>query len=256
MDMLRLSLIIIGVLIVAGVYWWSRREPAAVVKKPAPRIVPSDSSDPVEQNDSPLSPALDSSASYDATALGETDLHFYGQIVPQREPLKPTVTSATATRPAAEMLYATTSGAQLIISLTIIGQQGKRFTGEAILQAMHELNLSYGEMRIFNYFAAESRQVPVLSVANILEPGIFDDNMRSFDTPGLVVFMKLPGPQEARAALETLLTIGRGLADRLHGDLCDESRSVLTQQTIGYLREKIEAFRFKQKMSQLGTKSE
>ncbi len=254
MDMLRLSLIIVGALIIAGVYWWSRRESMPAVKKPVQRIVPPETTD---QDESPSIPVMDTSTSFAATSLGEMDLHSYGQIVPEREPVKPAAASTPSKRPAAAMLYATTSGAQLIISLTIIGHHGKRFTGEAILQAMHEQNLVHGEMRIFNYFSAESSQVPILSVANILEPGVFElDNMRSFDTPGLVVFLKLPGPLEARAALETLLTIGRGLADRLHGDLCDESRSVLTQQTIGYLREKIEAFRFKQKMSQLGTKAD
>jgi cell division protein ZipA len=254
MDMLRLSLIIVGILIIAGVYWWSRRDTTPVAKQPMPRIPPANT---------PAHETIDSAeytntnASFDTVPLGETDLQSYGQIVPGREAGNTTAKVTPTPRPAAEVLYATTSGEQLIISLTIIGHHGKRFTGEAILQAMQDLKLLHGDMRIFHYFAAESTRVPVLSIANIMEPGVFElDKLRTFDTPGLVVFLRLPGPLEARAALETLLTIGRGLAERLQGDLCDESRNVLTPQSIGYLREKVEAFRFKQKMSQLGTKAD
>jgi cell division protein ZipA len=254
MDMLRLSLIIVGIFIVAGVYWWSRRDTMSVAKPPLPRT-PSAKPPDIDATDS--AEYLTTNASFDTVPLADTDLQSYGQIGPGRESADTLTKVTPSQRPAAEVLYATTSGEQLIISLTIIGHHGKRFTGEAILQAMHELNLRHGDMRIFHYFAAESTRVAVLSVANIMEPGIFElDKMRAFETPGLVVFLRLPGPQEARAALETLLTIGRGLAERLQGDLCDESRNVLTPQSIGYLREKVEAFRFKQKMSQLGTKTD
>jgi cell division protein ZipA len=75
--------------------------------------------------------------------------------------------------------------------------------------------------------------------------------MGTFDTPGLVLYLHLPAPVEAREAFDILIEKGRKLAEVLEGDLCDETRSVLTNQTIGHLKEKVEAYRFKQKMTQL-----
>ena len=65
------------------------------------------------------------------------------------------------------------------------------------------------------------------------------------------MYLHLPAPIEARAAFDNLIEIGHKLEAVLEAELCDETRSVLTKQTIGHLKEKVEAFRFKQKMTQL-----
>ncbi len=62
--------------------------------------------------------------------------------------------------------------------------------------------------------------------------------------------MQLPGPTECRKALETLLEVSKRLADALSGELCDENRSVLTQQTIPHLKDKVETYRLKQQTAQ------
>lgn len=236
MDALRLSLIIIGIVIIAAVYWWSRRESKPLVHRRTPSI----------------SPDIAASVA-DTTIVAEADLQSLGTVIPGHEKV-----IASDTKPLAdEIFHATSRGEQIILSLTILGHHGRRFTGEAIVQAMHDQKLVFGDMRIFHYFTATNQQQALFSVANILEPGIFNiDTMHDFTTPGLVIFMRLPGPQEPRVALDTLLKVARGLTEQLQGELCDESRSALTQQTIGYLREKVEAFRFKHKFSQLGVKGE
>ena len=264
MDALRLSLIIVGVIIIAVVYGWSRRELSqdrprnrsfrlfgifarkkplfdeTDVLPPVSNVAPSTRHDPGQQS------------------INLDDLDSFGQIIPERDPVTPVTTTDTMSSSTADLLYATASGEQLIISLTIVGQRGRRFTGEAIMDAMSQLGIAYGDLRIFHYLDLNNNSRPqvILSVANIVEPGIFDlDKMRTFDSPGLVIFMRLPGPLEPRAALDVLLDKGKALANLLQGDLCDESRNVLSAQSIGYLKEKVEAFRFKQKMSQLGPRT-
>ncbi len=261
MDALRLSLIIVGVIIIAVVYGWSRREliqdhtrnrssrlfgifarkkpnaDKSSVLPPASIPSPNISTDPGQQT------------------INLDDLDTFGQIIPDRESPEQVTIRDPASNAAADMLYATATGEQLIISLTIVGPRGRRFTGETIMHAMQQLAIEYGDLRIFHYLDPNNRnnRQAIFSIANIVEPGIFElDKLRTFDTPGLVIFMRLPGLLEPRAALDMLLDKGKELANLLQGDLCDESRNVLSPQSIGYLKEKIEAFRFKQKMSQLG----
>jgi cell division protein ZipA len=261
MDALRLSLIIVGVIIIAVVYGWSRRELNQGQARPRLRglfgLFVRKKHHPEESLTLPPARKISPRVRVDAGAqtINLDDIVSFGQFIPDREPATAVPVTDTADNTAADMLYAASSGEQLIISLTIVGQRGRRFTGEAMLHALNQLNIEYGDLRIFHYRlpTTSGAKQAIVSVANIVEPGIFDlDKLRTFDTPGLVIFMRLPGPMEPRAALDVLLEKGRGLADLLQGDLCDESRNVLSAQTIGYLKEKVEAFRFKQKMSQLG----
>ena len=53
----------------------------------------------------------------------------------------------------------------------------------------------------------------------------------------------------SREAFKLILDKAHKLAELLGGELCDETRSMLTEQTIGHIKEKVEAFRFKQQMA-------
>jgi cell division protein ZipA len=119
---------------------------------------------------------------------------------------------------------------------------------------MQECGFTHDESGIYYHIITDQQgfEQKLLGLANIVEPGTFDEEqMRTFDTPGLVLYLHLPAPIEAREAFSVLIDTGRKLAEVLEGDLCDETRSVLTNQTIGHLKEKVEAYRFKQKMTQL-----
>jgi FtsZ-interacting cell division protein ZipA len=51
---------------------------------------------------------------------------------------------------------------------------------------------------------------------------------------------------ECRKAFEHLIEISQRLAAALSGELCDEQRNGLTQQTISHLKEKVDGYRVKQ----------
>lgn len=147
------------------------------------------------------------------------------------------------------------AGEQLFIPVTILGKHGRRIDGESIVRATRDCGFKLDESGIY-YHEVEDAQgyaQKLLGLANILEPGTFSHELLSeeFSTPGLVLYLHLPAPVEARDALSLLIERARNLAQFLDADLCDETRSVLTNQTIGHLKEKVEAFRFKQKMTQL-----
>lgn len=133
---------------------------------------------------------------------------------------------------------------ELIVVLNVMAEPGHQFTGPEIQEAMAEVEAEFGEMQVFHHYGvAEMRAAtPIFSIANILEPGVFDPaRMETLETPGLCLFMRLPGPVDGAVAFELMLNTGQRLAAYLGGELRDDTRSVLTQQNIGRLRERIAA---------------
>ena len=125
-------------------------------------------------------------------------------------------------------------GEELVIVLNIMSARDKRFNGLDILDVLLANGFNHGEMNIFHYFHNETDRIPVCSIANVVEPGIFElELIESVNTPGLSLFMQLPGKVDGRKAFEIMLDKGRTIAEQLEGDLCDETRSVLTMQTQG-----------------------
>ncbi|MDZ7750558.1 MAG: cell division protein ZipA [Gammaproteobacteria bacterium] len=133
----------------------------------------------------------------------------------------------------------------LIIALSLLAPADAPYPGPGLLRAFDEVGLTFGDMDIFHHYgmAANPAGVAVFSVASLVEPGTFDpDAMEDFSTPGLALFMQLPGPVDGQVGLELMLNTGQRLKDLLGGELRDERRSVLTQQTIAHLRERIAEF--------------
>jgi cell division protein ZipA len=139
-------------------------------------------------------------------------------------------------------------GDELILALFVMGHPDQPFSGSELLSAMTEAGLRYGDMDIFHMHQQPDGSGPVLfSVANMMEPGTFDlQQMGEFHSPGVAMFMRLPGPVDGERAFDKMLATGRLLAQQLDGELKDETRSTLTQQTIGHLRERITDFQLKQ----------
>lgn len=140
----------------------------------------------------------------------------------------------------------------LLIVMTIMAKQDHVFNGMDILDASLANGFVHGDMNIFHYYPDQQSKRAVCSLANAVEPGYFEmDKIEHIKTPGLTLFMQLPGPMESRDAFETTVNLGKSLAEQLAGDLCDETRSVLTMQTIEHLKEKVEAHIFKARMNQI-----
>jgi cell division protein ZipA len=57
--------------------------------------------------------------------------------------------------------------------------------------------------------------------------------------PGLTLFMVLPGPRAGVAAYADMLATARRLAQALDGEVLDQERSTLTRQTARHIRERI-----------------
>ncbi len=133
---------------------------------------------------------------------------------------------------------------ELIITLSVLSRSEDGFVGDKLLHCMLSRGLRFGEMNIFHRHKNTSGNgVVQFSLANALKPGTFDlDDMDSFKTRGVTLFMMLPGPKEPLKSFKLLLETAKHLASELDGQVVDSSRSVLTKQTIQHFNEQIQDF--------------
>lgn len=159
----------------------------------------------------------------DSTAHSSTDAdideHMYANDEPQSAPAAP----------------------DEVIIINVMAREGQAFAGEMLLDTLLQVGMRYGDMNIFHRHARESGEGPVLfSLANMVKPGTFDlDNMASFQTPGISLFLTLPLRVDSIKAFDIMRDTAWAIADGLGGELKDENRSVMTRQTMEHCRQRI-----------------
>jgi len=122
------------------------------------------------------------------------------------------------------------------------------FAGDDILHILLSCDMRFGDMNFFHrHEESAGRGIIEFSVANMVQPGVFDlDAMADFRTPGLIFFLTLPGPRDINKAFDEMLEAARYVAEHLGGDVLDESRSVLTRQTLEHTRQQLQDFERRQ----------
>ena len=132
--------------------------------------------------------------------------------------------------------------AKEIFIVSVMSRTGGRWNGEDLFRLLQEKGLKFGDMNIFHRPEVNSRNI-LFSVANSLEPGTFDlSRLDQMYTPGVSIFMQLPGPQDPLAAFDEMIEVAHSIAAVMNGELRDESRNLMTSQTISYYRQRIEEF--------------
>lgn len=131
-----------------------------------------------------------------------------------------------------------------ILIINVVARSEHGFLGSEMMQSIMESGLRYGDMSIFHRHESMTGNGDVLfSMANALKPGTFDlDELDTSHVRAVSFFMGLPGPRHPKQALDLMIASARKLAQELGGDLKDESRSVLTAQTIEHYRQRIAEF--------------
>jgi cell division protein ZipA len=138
-----------------------------------------------------------------------------------------------------------------IVAVYLIAPPQAPFHGPDVLAAARAASLEHGDMRIFHRLQAGDDPRPVFSMANSVEPGWFDiEAMDEFETPGLALFLQLPGPLDGVTALDALLAAAQIMQRQLGGELRDAQRSVLTKQTMAHLREDMQEYARRQRLVQ------
>lgn len=134
------------------------------------------------------------------------------------------------------------TGAPKIVTLYVRARDDRNISGLSLLDAAIKAGLRFGEMKIFHRRHRGATR-PVFSMANITRPGSFDPSgWNLFQTPGVTLFMTLPGPVSALDAWDAMLATGKRLAELLDADLMDDAQCLLTRQRIAQIREDMREF--------------
>lgn len=257
MDLIRWILLIIGALVVAGVYWWSRRsareqeqmfvrtEPGvdhqdeefdplfAPVRKP-PSLMRGGNDEPdleaVQRELSSLQQLLQAEAA-DRSAHRSTAPVESGS--PEEVIVEPRAPASPPPAPEEKLL---------VLYLVASGQQ--IFAGDEVGAALEDAGLQYGEMHIYHrYPNGSDGGTPVFGVANLVEPGTLEiEALAAAGTPGLTLFLQLPGPLRPLQAFDLFASSAQQIAERLGGELRDHSRSLLSRQTLEHMRDDVEQY--------------
>lgn len=213
MDGLRWVLLFFGLIVVVGVYLYSRRERQQVESDETTgnvqeRLEPSLAGEPVDDQFEGLG------------SSGEGDVIS-----------EPGETPEAVTRK------------QKIITLRIVARNHGAFAGDELALSLRGIGMRHGKFGIYHRHDGNDEDKVIFSVASLVEPGSFDlKNLKSQEIPGISLFMVLPGPVDGVEAFDLMMIAARALAQSLRADLLDESGSTLSVQRERYMREEIVKF--------------
>src|SRR5690606_35652157 len=112
---------------------------------------------------------------------------------------------------------------QRIVALRLVAA-GEQWRGADLLAALEAEGLEFGPFSVFHRPREDGKSL--FYVASMMEPGSFDmARMREQDFPGVSLFGVVPGPLEAPAMFDLLLSTGRNLAERMKGQHEVEQRN-------------------------------
>jgi len=275
-DLVRLILILLGVLLVVGIYLWDRYKRAAPRMRPArrPRVEPRPADDTVPTGaPAAMAPAADDEAQATAPAMDapvetpttEKDGRRRGTALdPEPGDIGEWSALSSENDPQLSMElnfdahgdgdYLSTDPAlydeveRKIVVVNLAAGNG-HFPGPAIVAACADVGLVLGDMSIF-HCRDEATDRVLFSMASMVEPGIFpEDAQEAFETPGLSLFTQLPGPRDGVEIYDRMLDTAKHLAEKLGAELQDERHNKLTRQMEEHTRETIIEHRHKVRLA-------
>ena len=212
MDGLRWWLLLIGVVVVAGVYLYTRFQRKQAQDSPQQDLF-DDRTEPVfkPRRAEPVISADD----------------FDGEHESGDEPV----------------IEETAAPQQKIVTLRIIARNNGSFPGDDLVLSLRGIGMRHGKFGIFHRHEGNDEDKVIFSAASLVEPGSFDlANIKDQEIPGISLFMVIPGPVDGAEGFDLMMAAARTLAQGLDAELLDESGSTLSIQRERYMREEIIQF--------------
>ena len=126
-----------------------------------------------------------------------------------------------------------------LITLFVRAREGQTIPGTSLVKAFNAVGMQHGDMAIFHHFGAGELLCakPVFSAANMFEPGTFDlAKIEAFRTAGVALFLQLPGPLDGPVAFELLLNTAQRLTELVGCELYATPQNRLDSKNIARLR--------------------
>lgn len=241
MDYLRWVLVLVGVVLLAGIYLAGR------YRKRHDRVKSHERLDTQHEVGDPLFDDMTREASSESVA---SDSLRQGQgeqeVVKQPEPeehvtviAEPEEVPPVEEAPPVEevTLELELQVEEKIISFHLIAPEGEQLSGRDLQLVFDVRGYEYGDMDIFHYMK-DGRKI--FSVVNGVEPGWFDlESMDGMHTPSILLFMRLPGPLAPVDAFDLMLLEGYELSKAFGALLTDHTKSPLSEQGLQLMRDDI-----------------
>jgi cell division protein ZipA len=232
---LRVIVAVIGVIVLALIYFFGRpRRPGQGERRALKR-----------NDDERIEPTF--GAVDGEPRQGELDVSLQAELdrLGKEGASKPAARSPIGVRPDRKI--------ERIVTLFVAARDGTTLAGSDVVVAAEKAGLAFGDMGIFHRLVSgKTEDGPVFSMANMVKPGSFDmSRLDALQTPGVTLFMTLPGPLPALDAWEMLLPTAQRLAELLDASVLDEERNALGRQRIAHLRDELRAWDRKQERNQI-----
>jgi cell division protein ZipA len=236
-DTVRIILLVVGVLVIAGVYVWGRFKERILdlLERREELDELTAEGDPFAQAES----GSDEESGGQTTGVATAELE--GRLYSSEAQVARVSTPRPAGGGSQEVgkEQTTALGAPFIIQLSVISEKREWFRGEDLRDALIDLDLVYGEMGIFHRYDPEYRE-PLFSVASLVEPGTFPvSDMGSFRCPGVVFFFQPAKVTNPMDVFDDLVDTCRALAAALGGTIRDQNRVRVSESEIIQMRERL-----------------
>ncbi|MGD8842167.1 MAG: cell division protein ZipA [Gammaproteobacteria bacterium] len=219
MDDLRLILLLVGALVILGIYAWGRFQ--ATPRKPRPRTARRSASAVRRRSEEP----------------DDADIRQ------ELQRMQAEMNSAEAEQAPAPAPAEGNNLVEPVLVLSVVATSDRPFTGSALRKAFANNSLSFGDKSIFHRLVRKrGEDVSVFGVANMLKPGNFGTrDLAGFSTRGITLFLQFPAPIDGLEAFDDFVQTAERLAVELGGELQDRKRNVISHQTLMQMREQLAA---------------
>lgn len=222
-----ISALIIGGLLIHGLWSVRKKENQDTTDSPAPAKKPETAPQPQYEEEPQLGEMSFSAVDEDkqpASAEADTEATEQAETEQQEAPQE--------------------TAPQDFIILHIDMPEGLTMAGSKLLPCVLSLGFKYSDEGFFNRHVESSGNGPVLfRLVNMYNPGTFDiDNMEQFSTGGVSLFMTLPCEGDSMAAFNMLHSAAKKLADEFGASVLDSNREPLTVNTTRAYVEKVREY--------------
>lgn len=245
MPQLRWTLLLLGILFLAGLAWWELRKSrrgerrelpggAALAREPTlglPEIRPREPA-----RDLPVIEIEESGAEPQALEPSGP-MELVRQIEPSAAPAVAAVPveHLDAVPPRTVRVEWPPEAERRLVGVRMVAALGERYPGRQLRLALAAAGFVHGRFGIFHFPAPDGRAA--FSVASLTKPGNFELHaMDGQRYAGLSLFAVLPGPLPPAQTIDLILHTARELTERLGGALQDDRGQPLSPARAAELR--------------------
>ena len=123
-----------------------------------------------------------------------------------------------------------------LVVISIQSARSSRFLGINLHKACLRAGLRRTESQMSQRFPLDKSEYPLFSLVNGIEPGTFDEDAKSIDTPILFLFTELPKQADPVFAVNELISGARSIARDIGGDVFDQQGTPISKEWIDLAR--------------------